>query len=540
MTFAYSFFVGLFVTLVTVAVLSRAAHLFGAIDRPGPRKVHSRPIPRVGGIGIGIGVLAASLIWMPLPSTATYVAGALVVVATGIWDDIRPLDYKLKILGQAVGITVLLSGSLPLTQLTLLGLGPVSPFISYPIAFVFIFFVTNAFNLFDGLDGLAGGCLVISIGAIALLALLAGDGSIAIVSIAMIGGVIGFLRFNSHPAVTFMGDAGSQFLGFSAGYLALLLVTNVNPALNIGLPLLVLGVPLLDTISVAVRRILQGRSPFQGDRQHLHHRLLGIGLSHAQTVTVLYAIQILMAVTAYVGRYQGEVLVVGTFAAYGAAIIGTIYWLERRRGLAPKKADSTQTPKAEVRYISRLLAPLARHGQLAAALLLTTFFAVGAAAAERPTRDVAILSGFICATIGAAAFLKNQLRSFVFRLSGYSASIIVCFLLIPRGVQTSIWEYWPVNVFICGLGLLVLLLLAMNQPTDFRLSPQDLLMALLVLVVPNVDIEQYFNFSIAVLLLQVSVLFYAVEYVLSARTKVKALIPAGAALGLLLVGAAGL
>jgi len=540
MTIAYSFFVGLFVTVVATAVLWRFAHIVGAIDPPGPRKIHSTPIPRVGGIAIAISALTAILLWTPLrDGVIAFIGGAVVIVATGIWDDIRPLNYKWKVLGQAVGIAVSLSAGLPLERISIAGFDTVPAYLSYPIAFVFLFFVTNAFNLFDGLDGLAGGCLVVSIGAISGLALLAGESSIPTIGFALIGGVLGFLRYNSHPAVLFMGDAGSQFLGFTAGYLALLLVTDVNPALNIGLPFLILGLPLLDTLSVALRRILQKRSPFQGDRQHLHHRMLGIGLTHAQTVTVLYAIQISMVLTAFFSRYRDEMFVFTIFAVFGLLVFGSLYWIERLKNSQPAMVVASLRNPSQPHLLARMLKPLVSHGHLAAAVLLAVFIVFGAIVSKPATKDIAILSAAICAAIVLAAFLELRLRNFVFRLAAYSAAVVVCFLLIRGDASTSIWQNWHVNVYLAGLGLLVLISIAFNRTGDFRLSPQDLLMALLVVVVPNLEIDRQFNFPVAAFLLQISIVFYAIEFVLSTRSATKSAVPASAMIGLLIIAARG-
>ncbi len=275
MILAYSFFIGLFVTMVLIPVLIRISGPAGILDYPNLRKVHDKPIPRVGGIAIAAGALASIVIWLPLEGIVlSYIVGGVIVLCVGIWDDIRPLDYKWKFLGQSLAVACVIAGGLEFSHLPFFGLDPVPGYISYPITFLFLLGITNAVNLFDGLDGLAGGCILVSFAVITALAYLANDMSIPIVALAISGGILGFLRFNAYPAIAFMGDAGSQFLGFTAAFLALLLTNEVNPALNPALPLLILGLPVLDTLSVIIRRILQRRSPFRGDRQHIHHRLL--------------------------------------------------------------------------------------------------------------------------------------------------------------------------------------------------------------------------------------------------------------------------
>ncbi len=158
MIFAYSFFIGLFVTMVLIPVLMRISGPGGILDYPNPRRVHDKRIPRVGGIAIAAGALASIVIWLPLEGIfLSYIVGGVIVLCVGIWDDIRPLDYKWKFLGQSIAVACVISGGLEFSHLPFFGLDPVPGYISYPITFLFLLGVTNAVNLFDGLDGLAGG-----------------------------------------------------------------------------------------------------------------------------------------------------------------------------------------------------------------------------------------------------------------------------------------------------------------------------------------------------------------------------------------------
>ena len=151
--------------------------------------------------------------------------------------------------------------------------------------------ITNAINLSDGLDGLAGGVTFLSLAAIAVLTYIAVDaGFMLLATMSIMGSILGFLRFNTFPARIFMGDGGSQFLGFSAGVLAILLTQSSNTALSPALPLLILGLPILDTLMVMGERIYEGRSPFVADRKHIHHRLLALGFHHYEAVVTIYAL----------------------------------------------------------------------------------------------------------------------------------------------------------------------------------------------------------------------------------------------------------
>src|ERR1044071_3573480 len=192
MVLAYSFFIGLFVTVFGIAVLAKVAGPLGIVDHPGPRKIHVLPVPRVGGIAIALSAFFAIFLWMPLSEQIlAFVVGSFIILATGIWDDIRDLDYRWKLLGQAIGISILLAGGVHFSQLPFFGFDAVPKFVAYPISFVFLMAVTNAFNLFDGLDGLAGGCLGVSIATICILAIIVGDTGVPILGLALIGGALG-------------------------------------------------------------------------------------------------------------------------------------------------------------------------------------------------------------------------------------------------------------------------------------------------------------------------------------------------------------
>ena len=194
--------------------------------------------------------------------------------------------------------------------------------IGIPLTVIVIVGATNAINLSDGLDGLAGGISIMSFICIAYLAYLGGDFMVVLLSIAMIGAIFGFLRFNTHPATLFMGDAGSQFLGFWAISLSLK-ITQGNHEFNRLLPMMILGMPILDTISVMLGRIASGKSPFVADKNHLHHRLMKLGFSHSETVFLIYALQACMVTSAYLMRKGTEWLVLASCLCFGAtALLG--------------------------------------------------------------------------------------------------------------------------------------------------------------------------------------------------------------------------
>lgn len=232
MLFLTTFLSAVLLTVVAVPFLSRLAPRLGLVDVPNGRKVHDRPIPRVGGLAMVLGVFAPTIYWSGGDRLVIgYLAGAAVLVAFGAADDCLDLRPRWKLLGQFIAsLVVIFYGGVKIATLGALLpddiLLPV--WISVPLTVIAIIGVTNAINLADGLDGLAGGISLLSISCIGYLAYLEGDINIGLIALALAGAIFGFLRFNTYPATIFMGDAGSQFLGFSAITIALALTQGAN------------------------------------------------------------------------------------------------------------------------------------------------------------------------------------------------------------------------------------------------------------------------------------------------------------------------
>ncbi len=199
-----------------------------------------------------------------------------------------------------------------------------------PLTLLVIVGVTNAVNLADGLDGLAGGLSLISFAGIAYLAYQANEPLLVLLMMAVLGGLLGFLRFNTYPAKIFMGDAGSQFLGHYLAVAAILLTDSTRTMYSPLLALFIWGVPLLDTIGVMGQRLMEGRSPFVGDRNHIHHKLLARGLTHGQAVSVIYLAHAVMVSCAYLLRWQSDVVLIAVYLLWAVAILSMfVRWPHR-------------------------------------------------------------------------------------------------------------------------------------------------------------------------------------------------------------------
>jgi len=515
MNLFFGFVVALFATLVLIPPLARFAGDLGLMDRPAPRKVHDRLIPRCGGIAVVLGAAIPVLLWMPLDQkTWSVVIAATVVALFGMWDDRSDLNYKWKLFGQIVAVMIALQGGLVLDRLPFFGLDPVAPWISYPVTVLFLLGATNAINLSDGLDGLAAGCVLLTLGAVTALSYMADGASLALMALAVMGGILGFLRYNTYPAVVFLGDSGSQFLGFAAGALTILLCNEVNPALNPALPLLLLGLPIFDTLYVMTQRVVQGRSPFAPDRNHIHHRLLALGFKHYEVVSIIYLIQALLVCAAVLLSYNSDALIVCVFAAAGGLVAGFFCWARiaafqvravaesqsrvERRNLLLRRAH--WLPMLSIRYMTASIA---------------AFLMLGALAAGSVPMDFAILAIGLLVPIGILVVFVPQSWRQLARLSTYVAALLTAYLLLSQA-PAGWWLPRAADYGVVGVAVALVLAIRITRREQFRITPQDLLIVLFGILIPNLAPEVLSDLPLGRMAFHLVVLFYATEFLLSA------------------------
>ena len=291
----YTFMTALFTSLLMVPFLRRWALERGELDQPDQRKQHTMPMPRLGGIAIFLSFLFSAIVFVPISNcTRGILAGGLIIFVTGLLDDMRGLSAKQKFVGEIIAcLTGILIGNHYLVSLgDLFGFGEIllPIWLGIPFTVFAVVGVINAINLIDGLDGLAGGVSMLALSAFFVFGLLNDDMTTMLLSAALIGGILGFLKYNFYPARIFMGDAGSLTVGFILGFLAIHVTQHPSSEVSPVVPLLILGVPIIDTIWVMSRRVLNGHSPFVPDRTHMHHRFLNLGFEHRFTVLIIYGL----------------------------------------------------------------------------------------------------------------------------------------------------------------------------------------------------------------------------------------------------------
>ena len=283
-------------------MVKKLAFRLGATDQPNDRKVHAKIMPRMGGLVIYISFMLGLLITQPFsPHSLGILLGSVIIILTGILDDIYELSARVKLVSQIIAalIVVLVGG----VQVGFINLpyGGIIEFgaLSIPITIFWIVGVTNAINLIDGLDGLAAGVSSIALIAISGMAIIMGDGYVMTVGFILLVSTLGFLRYNFYPAKIFMGDTGALFLGYMIAVLSLLGFKGVT-FISFIIPIIILGVPMTDTVFAIVRRLVKKTPLSAPDKSHLHHCFLNLGFTHRQTVLMIYAISALFALAALI------------------------------------------------------------------------------------------------------------------------------------------------------------------------------------------------------------------------------------------------
>lgn len=270
----------------------------GALDYPNERKVHKKPMPVMGGLMIYLGFLFGYMLFAPQSTQMLAILiASFIVVITGILDVIKPLRAREKLVGQVVAaLIIVFYGKILLNDISFFGYYFDFGWLAYPITIVFIVAVMNCINLIDGLDGLADGISMIFFITIGVLAFIMHNlGSLEItIAFIMIGACLGFLIFNFNPAKIFMGEIGSMFLGFMIAIVCLLGFKAVTLT-SLVVPMLILAIPILDTLFAILRRIIHHKPIYEADRQHLHHQLLNKKFSQKTTVLIIYAVSILFS-----------------------------------------------------------------------------------------------------------------------------------------------------------------------------------------------------------------------------------------------------
>ena len=313
----FAFLLAGILTMLLVPLTIRLANRIGAIDQPNERSLHDVPVPRLGGLAILVGALAAGLIWLPWEGeTRAILIGAVFIAMVGFGDDVLDLSPLPKLAGQTAAVIIPVAAGVTVDNFTFPFFGRLTPgtvdLLTLPwgvvnlgevLTVLGIVAVINVINLIDGVDGLAAGVCVISALTLAVVALSLDRTAAGVLAALTAGASLGFLRHGFPPATTFMGDTGSNLLGYLLGAVAVQGALKTNAVVALFLPLIVLAVPILDTGFVVAKRLKYRRPFYKADRSHFHHRMANIGFSQRRTLLYLYGWTVVMAALALALRF---------------------------------------------------------------------------------------------------------------------------------------------------------------------------------------------------------------------------------------------
>ena len=341
---------GLLAFLLTPPVRVLAFKL-KAIDIPkDDRRMHKKPTPRLGGLAIFLAFTVTVLLFCNIDKKIVgFLVGGALIALIGVLDDIFRLPAMLKLFGQIVAALIPAFCGVTIDRICLFDKYYEFGAFSYPITVFWIVALTNAINLADGLDGLACGISTISAISIMVFALIEVDLAIALIVAILVGACLGFLPYNRHPASIFMGDTGALFLGYSLSVISILGVFKVNALISFVTPFLIFGLPLLDTATAMLRRVMRGVSPFTPDRGHFHHKLIDLGFNQKQAVTILYSVSAIFGISAVL--FTAEKIVAAISIIVITFVIGFFNYrilvggkrLREQMGLRLKTIDDDKT-----------------------------------------------------------------------------------------------------------------------------------------------------------------------------------------------------
>lgn len=507
------------ISLAIIPLMIRLAPRLRLLDQPNARKVHSNPTPRVGGWGIAAGTLGAIMLWLPTYNLPlSFLLGGTVLFIAGSADDMFDLPGRLKLVLQFIAVVpVVISSGLVVDVLPLVQSIELPYAVAMPIGVAALVACINATNTSDGLDGLAAGSTLLSLFGLLYLAHVAEASQVLLVAAAALGGLVGFLRYNTYPAVIFMGDLGSQFLGFTVGFLALALLHVSAVQVSPWALLLIVGLPVADIVVVACRRLIANESVFKADKSHIHHRFLGIGFSHTQSVVAFYTAQcsfVFFGVSMHLSETWQIMLVYGIHLV---CIYGFLYFAEAlnlSRTVWNKRISSK---------------PIGSHNESRLALLwgprlfLETIVPLALVTCSIVTTKVTVDFG----VLGAILLLLMIVRFFVAKMQSTDATRVPVFI----AATAIVYLYTNNRPFSTDLAWLlestVITLLAVSafiavrfspkrRKEEFRATSMDYLIALFAVltVVALRTVPSAFN---PYFLVYLPVVLYACEFLLVER-----------------------
>ncbi|WNM57997.1 glycosyltransferase family 4 protein [Candidatus Nitrospira allomarina] len=513
----YAFLLSILIGTLLTPCLMLGATRMGILDQPDLRKVHKEPIARVGGIAFALGALVAIGYWAPHHQVVLgTLAGALIIVCMGSLDDFFDLPVRYKFMGQvlAAGVVTLSTGISWQPLSSLLGVDLPS-WASIALTIFLLVTVTNAMNLSDGLDGLAGGLSFASFALVAYLAYQINDSLVLYLTLPVMGGLLGFLRFNTYPARVFMGDGGSQFLGFVLGVSALLLTQSDRSPISSWLVMFIFAVPLMDLVAVTLQRLLSGGSPFKADRQHVHHKLLSLGFSHHQVVLILYGLQLMLVMMAYGARWSNDGFLMGMYLLILAGF-GTFYY-----GVGSGRLHSNTFRKWSKAFLywrnwvdsNQWLSQWCLYGLLVG---MMGFFLLGVLSSFSIPTEISYLALGLVGLVLVGMLGNEKSILLTTRMALYLGSTFVLYWVEDVLSEAASPLAGLFQGFFILLIIGLLLAIYLDKDKRFQPNPMDYLLLFLALMLPGVLKFQIGAVHVGEMMAKLIVLFFVCEVLLQA------------------------
>jgi len=507
--------------MIIIPMMIKLAPKLGMIDIPEERKVHVKPIPRVGGVGIVLGAMFPAALLLPFEEVyMAYIIGCLVLLVFGVLDDVKELGHYTKFIGQFIAAIILVYyGNLYVYHFPFMGLEYLPERIGKPFTVFALMGMMNATNHSDGLDGLAGGLSLVSFIAIAYLIYQTGDNQAIVIVLAAMGGIFGFLRFNTHPAIVFMGDGGSQFLGFTLGVVAVLLTQNINPALSAALPLLLLGLPVVDILAVFAQRIYHKMNWFKASKNHIHHRLLELGFYHQESVIIIYIIQIFLVSCGVLLVYESDYLITALYLLVCISLFMFLLLSERKGWRAHKTQNSEGVLARFIEIVTRNRAFSTVPYQILN-LAIPFVFILSSISAQNISYDISITATLLSLLLIVSLLIKNkQLANGIYKVVVY---VTAAFAIFFENKYLADFFGSPENLDVLYFGVIAFcvgLVIKYNSKNDFRTTPMDYLMVVAIIVSAIIlNLEESMH-EYAILVVKLLIVFYASEIILNKSRK---------------------
>lgn len=501
-----------FITVSLIPGMTNLASRLQLVDLPDSRKVHTCPVPRIGGLAMALGASVPVILWTAASNfMRAYLIGAGILVAFGLLDDLRGLGYPAKFAGQfSAALAAVSLGGVRINSLGSLLPAQLPQWFAMPVTVIVIVGITNAINLADGLDGLAGGISLLGFSCIAYFAYQRGNSSVVLLSLSLAGAIFGFLRYNTHPASLFMGDTGSQLLGFSEAVLAITITQGDTPFSPV-LPLIILGFPVLDTLTVMVERIMAGRSPFSADKNHFHHRLIRLGLSHVEAVFAIYVLQAAMIVAAVVFKYNDRVLM-ASYTLFSVLIISAFVAADRTGFRFKRFRLIDNVVKKKLKRVSGGNWIIRISFTTSKVIIPLLFLLSCLLPAKVPVYISAIAFCFGLFILSVRIFAKNKMSACL-RFVFYLTVPLVLYLIYEGRVAWIGQTVFTMYNLSFGIIAFFILLTAKftRRKRGFRMTAMDFLVMFIAVLVPNLPDQSIRSYHPGLLAVEIIVLLFSYE-----------------------------